>query len=212
MGPTKAYIYHNNLKHNIRLIRKAVGTRKIMAVVKANAYGHGDIEITRSAIESGCEYLGVAFCEEAINLRESGISTPILVFGAHHAESLRAIINYDIEITITSREQITYLESFLKNENVKIAVHLKIDTGMNRVGFPYESIEDVLNTIKNCSKLEVKGVYSHFSTSDEEDKEFALIQIKRFNEVCDFVKKQSYRKFFNRPWNLRISIILKARY
>lgn len=194
MGPTNAYIYHNNLKHNIRLIRKAVGTRKIMAVVKANAYGHGDIEIARSAIESGCEYLGVAFCEEALHLRESGISTPILVFGAHHAESLRAIINYDIEITITSKEQITYLENFLENESVKIAVHLKIDTGMNRVGFPYDTIEDVIYIIKNCSNLELKGVYSHFSTSDEEDQEFARVQIKRFNEVCDFIKKYNDTK------------------
>jgi alanine racemase len=194
MGPTKAYIYHNNLKHNIRLIRKAVGTRKIMAVVKANAYGHGDIEITRSAIESGCEYLGVAFCEEAIRLRESGISTPILVFGAHHAESLTAIISYDIEITITSKEQITYLENFLKNENVKIAVHLKIDTGMNRIGFAHETIADVLYTLKNCSKLELKGVYSHFSTSDEQDKEFARVQIKRFNEVCDFIDTHNDKK------------------
>ncbi len=92
MGPTNAYISHKNLKHNISLIRSAVGSKKIMAVVKANAYGHGEIEVSKTAIEAGCEYLGVAFIEEGIRLRKAGIDTPILVFGAHLPEFLQKAI------------------------------------------------------------------------------------------------------------------------
>ena len=77
MGPTVAYISHQNLHHNIKLIRKAIGSRKIMAVVKAFAYGHGDIEVARTALQAGCEYLGVAFVEEGIRLRKAGIHQPI---------------------------------------------------------------------------------------------------------------------------------------
>jgi len=190
MGPTTAYINHNNLRHNISLIRKAVGTRKIMAVVKANAYGHGDVEVSRTALEAGCEYLGVAFIEEGIKLRKAGISAPILVFGAQIPEYLAPIIDYDLEMTITSHQQLEYIEKTIGKKNKKIPIHLKVDTGMNRVGFLYNKFPDDLRQVLKNSSVEIKCVYSHLSTADEEDHSYFKKQIARFREIEDLVKSK----------------------
>ena len=191
MGPTVAYISHTNLRHNIRLIRKAIGKRKIMAVVKANAYGHGDLEIAKSAIEEGCEYLGVAFIEEGIRIRNAGIETPILVFGAHHPDYLKLAIKKNLEITITSENQLECIQNQYQNENIKILVHVKIDTGMNRVGFNFEAFPEIFKKIYRNGLFEVKSIYSHFSTSDDEDQSYAKTQIKRFNDIRQCIQSKT---------------------
>jgi len=182
MGPTVAYIYHRHLHHNIGLIRQAVGKRKIMAVVKANAYGHGDIEIARSALQCGCEYLGVAFVEEGIRLRKAKITAPILVFGAQLPSSLAQAIKYKLEITVTAMTQISFLKKISERQGTKIPIHLKIDTGMNRVGFYTDEWEQAIITILKSRYLQLKGIYSHFASSDENDSEYARLQIRRFDQ------------------------------
>jgi len=124
MGPSIANIYHQNFSHNIQLIRDAVKSSKIMAVVKANAYGHGSNELSKTAIDSGCEYLGVAFVEEGIELRKEKIEAPILVFGSHDISYLIQALEYDLEITITSMQQI----EDLKKSGKKCNVHIKVYT------------------------------------------------------------------------------------
>lgn len=190
MGPTKAFINHNHLRHNIQLVRDVVGTRKIMAVVKANAYGHGDVEVSKTAIEAGCEYLGVAFIEEGIKLRKAGIIDPILVFGAQLPEYLSATIDYNLELTITSHLQLAHLEKTIGKKNKKIPIHLKVDTGMNRVGFIYDRFTDDFTQILNNRAVEIKGVYSHLSTADEEVQEYFDLQLSRFNEIVNYVKSK----------------------
>jgi len=187
MGPTVAHISHSNLRHNIKLIRETVGTCKIMAVVKANAYGHGDVEISRTAIETGCEYLGVAFIEEGIKLRQAGITEPILVFGAHHSDYLASAIDYNLEITITSDEQLSYLQQ-LNKPNQKIPIHLKVNTGMNRVGYQWNLFKNIFKNILNNKRFEIKGVYSHLSSADEINRSFTDLQISRFEEIKRFVQ------------------------
>jgi len=181
MGPTIAYISHKNLKHNISLIRAAVGNRKIMAVVKANAYGHGEIEVSKTAIKAGCEYLGVAFVEEGIRLRKAGIDSPILVFGAHLPEFLQRAIDYNLEITITNIQQIEFLKELKRGSDT--SVHIKFDTGMNRVGFSSNDHQIIIDQILNIPGIIIKGIYSHFSTSDEHDKSYAEYQIEKFKEI-----------------------------
>ena len=193
MGPTVAHISHTNLSHNIKLIREAVGSRKIMAVVKANGYGHGDLEVSRTALEAGCEYLGVAFVEEGINLRQAGISQPILVFGAHHSEYLKSAIDNNLEITITSDEQITYLQN-LNRKNQKIPIHLKVDTGMNRAGFLFEFFGNSFLNVLNNTIFEIKGIYSHLSSADEKDQSYTELQILRFKEIKEFVESKCTHK------------------
>ena len=190
MTPTIAYISHKNLSHNIELIRRAVGSRKILAVVKAFAYGHGDVEVSRTALESGCNYLGVAFIKEGIKLRESGITEPILLFGAHLPHLLHSAQENNLEITITSDEQIDYLKKLNSNNRIKIPVHIKIDTGMNQVGFPFDFFEDSFKKIRENTLFEIKGVYSHLSTADEVDQNYANLQIKRFQEVKNYIQSK----------------------
>ncbi len=181
MGPTRAYIDHANLRHNIGLIRQAVGKRRIMAVVKADGYGHGSVEVARTALKAGCEYLAVAFVEEGITLREAGIRAPVLVFGAHHGDLLRQALDYQLEITITDFEQVRFLEKNYPGTD-KIPVHVKIDTGMNRAGFPLAEMDAVIDWMARAERFEFRGVYSHFSTSDEEDSEYAELQLSRLHE------------------------------
>jgi alanine racemase len=188
MAPTIAYISHQNLSHNIELIRRVVGSRKIMAVVKAFAYGHGDIEISRTALESGCEYLGVALIEEGIKLRKAGITEPILLFGAHLPEFLSTALENNLEITITSDEQVDYLDRLYSKKRKKIPVHIKIDTGMNRVGFPFNLFEDCFKKIMKNTLFDIKGVYSHLSTADETDQSYIDLQIKRFQDVKKYIQ------------------------
>jgi alanine racemase len=189
MGPTVAYISHPNLQHNIKLIRNAVGSGKIMAVVKANAYGHDDIEISKTAIDCGCEYLGVAFVEEGIKLRQAGFSHPMLVFGAHHSKHLKSAIENDLEITITSDEQINYLKS-LSSSKKQIPIHIKVDTGMNRLGYPIDLFEKNFQKILNNPIFKIKGLYSHLSSADEVDRAYTDLQISRFSEIKSIVESR----------------------
>lgn len=182
MGPTVAHINHDHLRYNIGLIRKAVGNRKIMAVVKADAYGHGDVEIARSALSEGCEYLAVAFMEEGVRLRKSGIKAPILVFGAQLPELLDTALQYDLECTITDFSQIDYINT-MPADTQRLKIHLKFDSGMHRVGFHVNDVKAVIDRITNSDHFDLKGVYSHFATADDQDQSYALRQLELFTSI-----------------------------
>ena len=186
MGPTKAYINHKNLLHNFNLIKDAVQPAKVMCVVKANAYGHGSIEVSRTLVKNGVEYLGVAFPEEGIELRNAGIDAPILVFGAQLEDYFEEHIKYDLDFTLTARHQIDPLKNLCERLDKKIRVHIKIDTGMNRVGFLTKNIENTLDEIFNEPWFEVVGIYSHLSSSDEKDLSYTQGQIDRFNQIRSY--------------------------
>jgi len=185
MGPSVANIFHKNFSHNIRLIRKAVKSSKIMAVVKANAYGHGSVELSKTALDSGCEYLGVAFVEEGIELREEDINSPILVFGSHDISYLKQAIDYKLEVTITSLQQI---EALKKSDKI-CNVHIKVDTGMHRAGFKTEDYEEALKQVLDSKSIKLKGIYSHFATSDDEDDSYFKTQLQRFKNIKKISEK-----------------------
>ena len=193
MGPTVAHISHTNLSHNINLIRKAVGSRKIMAIVKANAYGHGDLEVSRTALEVGCEYLGVAFVEEGIKLRQAGITHPVLLFGVHPCRDLISAIDNNLEITINSEKQVIDLQN-INTSKRKISVHLHADTGMNCIGFHFEEFEKQYQRILKNTKLEIKGIFSHFSSAEESDRSFTDLQLSRFKEIKKYTESKSSHK------------------
>jgi alanine racemase len=187
MGPTVVEINHRNLVHNLNLIQKKVSPAKVLAVVKANAYGHGSIEVSRTLIRNEVDFLGVAFHDEGIELREAGIDTQILVFGAQLNDFLEEHVRYDLDITLTSEEQIQYLSEICSKLNKKARVHFKIDTGMNRVGFNLDHFIKHVDAWLNKKFLEVVGMYSHLSSSDEEDLSYTLLQLDRFQEVREKV-------------------------
>jgi len=192
MGPTVVEINHKSLIHNLNLIQERVAPAKVMAVVKANAYGHGSIEITHSLIKNNVDYLGVAFHEEGIELRKAGIETPILVFGAQLPEFLKDHVRYNLDITLTSVDQILHLEHLCSKTGKPARVHFKVDTGMNRVGFDYSYFQKNLESLFSKNYLDIVGVYSHLSSSDEEDLSYTMQQLERFQMIRRVVQKLDY--------------------
>ncbi len=191
MGPTRAIISHKNLIHNLKLIQKAVRPAGVMGVVKADGYGHGAIEIARTLIENGVTYLGVAFAEEGVQLRRAGITVPILVFGSQLPEFFDLYFQYDLDLTLSAEWQIEPLQLLCKKYNKKIRIQIKVDTGMGRVGFFHDHDRDKILTILKNPVFDVKGIYSHLSSADEEDLSYTYGQIERFTALRDFLTKHA---------------------
>lgn len=187
MGPTKAYINHSHLAHNFKLIKKAVHPARVMAVVKAEAYGHGSIEAARTLLHEGAAWLGVAFAEEGIKLRQAGIKAPILVFGAQLPELLEEQVRHNLDITLSYKAQIKPLIQICRKLNKKARLHIKFDTGMGRVGFPadqWQIAEEIF--AEKC--FEINGIYSHLSSADEDDPDYTLIQVAEFKRLQSLIK------------------------
>jgi len=189
LRPTRVEIDLSAIDFNLQQIKKKVAPAKIMAVVKANAYGHGVLPVAKTALNSGAAYLAVALLEEGIELRESGVTAPILVFGGEIEEQLTEIFRYDLDITIISKKfaKLLSAEAVLRKQSIKI--HVKVDTGMGRVGIPWQDAVEIVRDISRLPKLEIVGIYTHFATSDERDKTFAEIQLSRFQQVLDGLQK-----------------------
>lgn len=165
-----------------------------MAVVKANSYGHGSIETAETLVKNGVDFLAVAFHEEGIELRKAGFSVPILVFGAQLTDFFESHLEYDLDITLTSQQQIHHLEQLYQKYNKKARVHIKVDTGMNRVGFNLRYFIEHAGEIVNSDLFEIVAIYSHLSSSDEEDLTFTKMQIERFNSIRETVLNSTDRQ------------------
>ncbi len=155
-----------------------------MGIVKANAYGHGIIEIAEALMQFGCDYLGVGFLEEGIEIRKHGITAPTLVLGGVLGSQVSEFLDYDLDITVSSlviAERVN-LEAQRKGGK-KARVHLKIDTGMERIGVRSEHAVSFVEQVCRMKYLDVVGIYSHLATSDEKDKSFTFHQLERFDTV-----------------------------
>lgn len=186
-APTWAEINLDNIRYNLKNIKKLLNEdTKVCAVLKANAYGHGAVKIAKLLKNENVSHFAVARLEEAIELRENNITLPILCLGYIPEQSLELAIRNNVIITIYSLEMAEKLNNIAMRIKENVFVHIKIDTGMTRIGFqPTEdSIKDikVINGLK-CINLE--GIYTHFATADELDKNFTNIQVQRFNFVVD---------------------------
>ncbi len=190
---TIAKINLANLAHNFLAIKKLVGRTKIMAMVKADAYGHGMIPIAQRLITSGVDYLGVAFVEEGIALRQAGVLTPVLVTGGILGKQFANFLDYNLEITLSSVYKLAELESVCQQKNKIAQVHLKIDTGMERIGIHSENASQLIDRAINSKWIEIKGVYSHFACADQVGSNFTKLQLEKFLNVVDYFKKQNYR-------------------
>ncbi|HWJ77471.1 MAG TPA: alanine racemase [Niallia sp.] len=156
---------------------------KLIAVVKANGYGHGAKEIAVTALESGATHLAVAFLDEAISLRKSGISAPILILGASRANDVQVAREYNITLTVHDLDWLKEASEFLKEETY-LPIHLKLDTGMGRIGFREEDeVKNVEEFLNNQSYFKVEGVFTHFATADEKNSVYFGKQINRFKEL-----------------------------
>ena len=184
--PTHVEVNLGRLTQNYRAIQRAVAPAKVMPILKANAYGHGLVEIARHLASLGAPYLGVAFLEEGILLREYGVTTPILVLGGVLGNQVPMFLEYDLTVTASSIEKLIQTNDAARAMGKTAKVHLKIDTGMERIGVHYYSAQGLLEQSLACNYCQVEGIFSHFASSDGADLGFAHEQLKRFNEVLRF--------------------------
>ena len=179
--PTQALISLGALRHNIMQVRARVGARcKILMAVKADAYGHGAVPVSRLARDLGVEMLGVAMLEEGIELREAGIQLPILVLGQLLADDADAAVAHDLTVSVADRALAQALATAAMKRETAARVFVNIDTGMGRVGVhPYTDAVAVVSDLLSVRNLSLDGVFSHFPASDETDKSLAREQVRR---------------------------------
>jgi len=173
------------LRHNYRALKRrlARGT-KMMVAVKANAYGHGLVEVSRALVEAGVDYLGVACVEEGIVLRRSGLRVPILDLGAFFPQDILPMLRYDIAATVTDIGMARFLNAAARRMRRKAHVHIKVDTGMGRLGFWHEEADSLIIQICGLKNLSVEGLYTHFPSADS-DEAFTRSQIAVFCALID---------------------------
>ncbi len=184
MRPTRAIVDLGAIAHNIKGIREAIGKiRHLMAVVKADGYGHGAVEVAKAALQSGADYLGVALPQEAKELKDAGIDTPVLILGPVRVEQAAEVIESGAEQTVCSMDLAEVLDREATKAGVRVAVHVKVDTGMGRIGVPPQGAVEFIRAIRRLRALELKGIFSHFSSADEKDKSFSLKQLRVFDDI-----------------------------
>jgi len=191
LRPTLVEVDLARLTNNFLAIRQTVAPAKMMPILKANAYGHGLVEVARLMESLGADYLGVAVLEEGILLREKGIRTPILVLGGILGNQVPYFLRHDLTITASSVEKLWHVDEIAEQLGVTARVHLKIDTGMERIGVHYYTAESLLETAVKCRHIDVEGIFSHFANSDVVDLTYSHLQLERFHEVLSFYEKHS---------------------
>lgn len=189
MRPVWAEINLDTIATNTKNIKKLVGDKELIAIVKADCYGHGAVDVVPTLLENGASRLAVAMLTEAIELRENNINAPIVILGYTPLYLGEELINYDIEQTVYDLDYAKELSKIALSFNKKAKIHIAIDTGMGRIGFlPGDDTVKTINEVYNLEGLEVIGIYSHFSTSDEKDKSYANEQLFKFKKVMADLK------------------------
>lgn len=184
--PTYVEIDLGRLEANFRAIQSRVAPAGVMPILKANAYGHGLVEVARHLAGWGAAYFGVAFLEEGMLLRQAGITTPILVLGGLAGNQIPLFLEYDLTLTASSVEKLGQINEVAGQSGRPAKVHLKIDTGMERIGIHYYTATQLLEKALGCDHCVVEGIYSHFAMSDAADLSYSRLQLNRFQQVLTF--------------------------
>lgn len=190
MRPTAARIHLSHLQHNLNSIRKQINGRGILAVVKADAYGHGAIETVKTfeSVNKPPEQYGVAYADEAAELRKAGLEKPLLVFDLLGEHNIAAVTELHLTATVADYKQIQLLGNYAAHK--PRPVHINVDTGMGRVGVHHRDAAELIRAIASTQYVELAGVYTHLSTSDERDKTYARLQLQRFNALIEQMKSE----------------------
>lgn len=196
----KVFIDLDAFKFNINYIKQKFKNSKIIIPVKANAYGHGDLIISKEAEKIGIEYLAIARVCEGIKLRENGIKLPIINFGVEYKENIKEAIENDIELSVSMVDNAREIEEYAKKLNKIVPIHLKVNTGMNRLGVNIEDAFYFANYIYNSKFLKLKSIYTHFARSEENVK-FTEEQIKKFNNLRIILTKNKINPDFYHLFN-----------
>ena len=194
LGPTWIEIDLDAIAQNVRNIKKLIGEKKeLMAVVKGNAYGHDILEVSSVALNNGATRLAVARLEEGIFLRKAGIDVPILILGLTLKQQAELLASYNITPTVCEYEMIEKLSESAIKENKVVKVHLKVDTGMGRIGIFSHDILRFIKKIRTLKNVEIEGIFTHFSVADEKDKTYTEKQFRKFMGVLTALEKEGIR-------------------
>ncbi|MEJ2641421.1 MAG: alanine racemase [Desulfosarcinaceae bacterium] len=196
----RAEIDLDAIAHNIRALKGLIHPQaRLLAAVKANAYGHGALEVSRTALAGGADYLGVARPAEGIALRDAGITAPILIFGYSPPELAPELAAHGLEQSVYDLDTAGRMAACLSSGDASLAVHLKVDTGMGRLGIPcpdeamVERCVDMVAQLTLLPELKLTGLFSHFATADSRDKGFAQRQFQRFETCLDALTTRGLR-------------------
>ena len=191
LRPAWAEIDLDAIAYNTRNIKKLIGDKDLIAVVKASCYGHGVIDIIPTLLENGVSRFAVAMISEALEIRDNKITAPVMILGFTPLYLGEELINNNIEQTVYDLDYAKELSKIALTLNKKAKIHIAIDTGMGRIGFlPNEKSIDNITEICSLEGIEVIGIFTHFSTSDEKDKEYSHEQFTKMLSVMDTLKKR----------------------
>ncbi|MGH4050644.1 MAG: alanine racemase [Clostridium sp.] len=194
LRPVWAEIDLDKLAHNMREIRRIAKSENIIAVVKADAYGHGAIDVAPVLLENGANRLAVAVQSEAVELRRSGIECPIMILGFTPPNLIDNLLKYDIEQTVYSFEFARRLSKMAVKKNKIAKIHIAVDTGMGRIGFlPSDASCEEVYKISRLPNIIIEGMFCHFSSADEKDKTYTYGQVKKYD---DFYEKLKAKKVY----------------
>ena len=192
--PTIAEIDLNAVRANIRAIREKIGLGvRVMPIVKANAYGHGAAQVSRAVLDAGADMLGVACVAEAAILREAGIAAPILILGCSPADAVPDIVEQNVTATVCEIGFARALSAQAARFGKTARIHVKVDTGMGRIGTPTAQAASLIREISSLPGVEVEGVFTHFPSSDEDDSGFTAGQTAEFSKLLEELEREGLR-------------------
>lgn len=188
---TRVEIDLSALGYNLEQVRQRVGEApKILAVVKADAYGHGAVQVSCELLSAGADMLGVATATEGIRLREAGVTAPILLFLGMVDSNPKRLIHYDLTPVIYEFPSALALDEAARQAGKRVKIHVKLDTGMGRLGFSWEEGLESVRRLMDLGSLEIEGLLTHFAEADAKDKGFTKLQLSRFEGVIAGLKRQ----------------------
>ncbi len=194
LGTTWVEINLDAIVNNVKNIKKLIGEKKeLMAVVKGNAYGHDILEVSSVVLNNGATRLAVARLEEGIFLRKAGITVPILILGLTLKQQAELLVSYNITPTVCEYEMIEKLSESAFKEGKIVKVHLKVDTGMGRIGIFPNHVLNFIKKLKVLKNVQIEGIFTHFSVADENDKTYTEKQFRKFMEVLTVLEKEGIR-------------------
>lgn len=188
---TRVEVYLDALAANLKAIQAHVGSAAVMPILKANAYGHGLVRVGQLMQSLDVKMIGVAYLEEGILLREAGVRMPILVLGGILGSQAPLFLQHDLTVTVSSLQKLEQVDAAAATLGKRAKVHIKIDTGMERIGVHYYSAGELLEASLKAKHVEVEGIFSHFANSDSADLSSARTQVARFEEVLRFYEQRS---------------------
>lgn len=193
--PTWTEINLENLAFNFRSVKKFIGEKiEFMAVVKADAYGHGAVSCAKKLESEGIDWFGVVLAEEGLELRTNGIRKPILCLGSFWAGQESLLLENNITPVIYQKEAAENFNQVAKRKNLQAKVHIKIDTGMGRIGVRYDQVKEFVVFLKTLKNLSIEGLMTHFAAADDlTENKFTNLQIQRFDEAVKIFEENGYQ-------------------